>query len=337
MLKIGLIGAGFMGATHAKCYELLSKDYDIQITAIADLSLEKIEKISKNFKPEMFSTGIDLISSADVDVIDICLPTNLHASHAILAMQKGYDIFIEKPVCLNMQEALHLLQVQKETNAKVAVGHCIRFWNEYKYLKEIIDNNKLGNLCNISLKRVSPKPSWSWDNWLLDETRSGGAVLDLHIHDVDFAGYILGYPNKIHAKISGQDKRNDHIYSIFEYDNTLVSLEGGWDYPLVFPFEMSYQAIFEKGCITFSSCRNKTIHVYENNGLSYFPEFEQSIEKSDEETGGNISSLGGYYNELKYFVECILNDEEIKIAPLKDAVESLKLTLNEIEISKIKN
>ncbi|MDD2284962.1 MAG: Gfo/Idh/MocA family oxidoreductase [Paludibacter sp.] len=334
MKKIGLIGAGFMGGTHAACYEILIKEMDIEVVAVADISAEKAEKIAEKFKAKVYTTGEELIYNAGIDVADICLPTYLHANHAEIAMKKGFDVFIEKPVCMNGTEAQKLLEVQQETETKVAVGHCIRFWDAYDYLKKLVDNRTYGKICNATFKRVSPKPDWAWENWLFDEFKSGGAALDLHIHDVDFVRYLLGKPRNIQSKISGCNNSKDHIHSIFEYDNSVVSIEGGWDFPTGFPFEMSYNVVLENACITFSSQKNPSVIIYMNDGSNLQPVLGEAIEENANQSGGNISGLGGYYNELKYFYNCLLENKPIEIAPLKEAVESLKLTLKEIETGK---
>jgi len=144
MLKIGLIGCGFMGSTHSACYKELSKY--AEIVAVADIRAEKAEEIAKIHNCKIYSTGEELINNANVDVVDICLPTHLHAKHAIQAMEKGFDVFVEKPVCFKMDEANLMLETQKKTGRQVMVGQVIRSWDEYKLLKSIIDSNKYGKI-----------------------------------------------------------------------------------------------------------------------------------------------------------------------------------------------
>ena len=95
MIKVGLIGCGFMGSMHANCYNNIK---DARVVAVADLRREKAEALAKISDAEIFETGRELIERADVDAIDICLPTYLHAEHALLAMKKVRYVFVEKPV-----------------------------------------------------------------------------------------------------------------------------------------------------------------------------------------------------------------------------------------------
>ena len=89
--------------------------------------------------PDSWYEGMDLIANAQVDIIDICLPTYLHAAHALAAMDKVKYLFVEKPVTLTMEEGDALLAKSAETGCQVQVGQVIRFWDEYVALRDIWD------------------------------------------------------------------------------------------------------------------------------------------------------------------------------------------------------
>jgi len=331
MIKIGLIGAGFMGGTHSACYESLQDIGGFKVTAIADIDYDRAVKLAGKFGAKVYSTGKELIENGDVNTVDICLPTFLHAEHALLAMEKGNNVFIEKPVCLHEEEACRLLQMKQETGAKVAVGHCIRFWPEYVYLKKLIDNKTYGRLISGVFKRISPRPLWGWDQWLSDGKRSGSAALDLHIHDVDYVRYILGIPVDIKGEITSIDGNNEHIFSLYKYEGAVVSIEGGWDYPSGMPFEMEYRVRFDKATVIFNSGRTPSLILYNEDGTITQPAPEQEFNAESEGLGGNLSSLGGYFNEIRYFLECLKNGDDIKIAPLEEGIESFRLIMREIK------
>lgn len=330
MIKIGLIGAGFMGGTHAACYESLVGNGYFKITAIADLDCDRAGKLAQIFGAKVYMTGKELIESGDVNMVDICLPTYLHTEHALQAMEKGYNVFIEKPVCLHEEEASKLLEMKQKMGVKVAVGQCIRFWPEYVYLKNLVDNETYGRLISGVFKRVSPRPMWGWDQWLLDGERSGSAALDLHIHDVDYVRYILGIPCSIKSEVTSTNGNNEHIFSLYKYEDTIISIEGGWDYPEGMPFEMEYRVRFENATVIFNSNKNPSLMLYNEDGTAVQRVYDKEFNSESKDLGGNISSLGGYYNEIKYFLECLNNGDEIKIAPLEEGIESFRLTVNEI-------
>lgn len=334
MIKIGLIGAGFMGGTHLACYESLLANGYFRVTAIADLDLEKANKLAVKFGAKVYATGKDLIETGDVNTVDICLPTYMHTEHALLAMEKGYNVFIEKPVCLHESEACKLLEMKQKTGVNVTVGQCIRFWPEYVYLKKLVDNKTYGKLISGVFKRISPRPLWGWDEWLLDGNRSGSAALDLHIHDVDYVRHILGVPDNIKAEVSSIDGNNEHIFSLYKYKKAVVSIEGGWDYPSGLPFEMEYRVRFEKATLVFNSGKTPSLMLYNEDGTTMQPVIEQEFDSESKGLGGNLSSLGGYYSEIKYFLECLKNGVENKIAPLEEGVKSFRLTMEEINASR---
>ena len=197
MLKVGLIGCGFMGGMHSACY----KEIDgVEVVAVADIRAEKAEEIAKVHNAVIFNNGEDLINNAAVDIVDICLPTFLHTSHAVMAMEKGKNVFIEKPVCLTNEEGKLLLETQNKTGAKVQVGQVIRLWDEYKWLKGVYDKKEYGEVKTAVFKRLSSTPTWGWDNWLHKAECSGSMALDLHIHDVDFMRYMMGEPDSFYSK-----------------------------------------------------------------------------------------------------------------------------------------
>ncbi len=325
MLKIGLIGCGFMGGMHAACYKVIP---DAEVVAVADIRKEKAEEIAKVHGAQIFLSGVELINSAEVDVIDICLPTFLHTEHAIMAMKKGRNVFIEKPVCLTKEEGELLLATEKETGVKVQVGQVIRSWDEYVWLKEVTDRKEYGAIQTAVFKRLSNWPAWGWENWLHDAKRSGSMALDLHIHDVDFMRYLMGEPQAFHSSAMRDEKGIiEQIFTTFTYDNAIVTVEGCWDYPRDFPFDYGYRVKFEKATAVLDT---SGLTVYPKSGGQMKPELIPAWE-GDNEIGGNLSSLGGYYNELKYFIDRLNADEPLVIALLCEGVKSVELVLKEIE------
>lgn len=322
MIKIGLIGCGFMGTMHANSYHVLP---DVCVTAVADVRRDKAEALAKISNAEIYADGMSLIQNADVDAIDICLPTYLHASHAEAAMRKVKNVFIEKPVALTEEECDNLLAVQKETGAGVQVGQVVRFVDEYVYLKEIIDSKKYGKVENAFFSRLSPRPDWAWDGWIHDSLRSGGALQDLHVHDIDFMLHAFGQPKKfetVHA--DDANEKNSYVMSICNYDGFSVCVEGSWNFPTNYPFQARFGVKFENAVLELGPTGFK---LYTDGKCE-----DVVIEKKalSVEGGGNISDLGGYYNELKYFTDCIKSNEKPKLAGLPDAVASVKFIRKEM-------
>ncbi|MBQ7036417.1 MAG: Gfo/Idh/MocA family oxidoreductase [Clostridia bacterium] len=326
MLKVGIIGCGFMGGMHAACYDVLE---GVKLCAVADARGENAAEMAEKYgAKKVYTTGKDLIEDADVDIVDICLPTFLHTEHAVLAMKKGKNVFIEKPVCFTKEEGKILLEMEKETGAKVQVGQGLRFADEWVWLKEAVSNNTYGKMKTAVFRRLSPSPNWGWENWLHNVERSGSVALDMHVHDVDFMRYLFGEPDSFTATAQRNDKGIiEHIFTTYTYDKSVVTIEGCWDFPVDFPFEESYRIKFEKGTAVYKLGEGVTF--YPTEGGSEKIEIKPSFEGVND-IGGNVSSLGEYYNELKYFTERIASGEPLLVATLSDAVKSVELALAEI-------
>ena len=323
MIKIGIIGLGFMGGMHAAAYRQLKSALDFKVTAVADTDKEKADKTARLLDAKAYYSPQELIDNADINTADICLPTFLHYEYASKAISKGLNIFVEKPLCLNSKDAFSLAKLAKEKNVFAQVGQCLRFWTEYEYLKSVIDDGVYGKTKHIKFRRFSPRPGWGGNNWLLNEQLSGGAALDLQIHDADFALYLFGKPEKIKAFATHGGEKYSGIVSELKYRDFTVMTEGSWDYPSSFPFEMSYIAAFEKATVIFSSIHG--LQVCPIDGEIFCPELKKECSVQSD-VGGNISDLGGYYNELYYFIDCINKGIQPVKASLTAGAEAVEIT-----------
>ncbi len=322
MLKIGLIGCGFMGDMHANCYKNIE---GVTLAAVADIREDKANAVANGTNAKIFKTGKELIENANVDIVDICLPTYLHAEHALLAMQKVKHLFIEKPVALTAEEGKKLIEESKRTGCNVQVGQVIRFWDEYVELKKAIADGRYGKVVNANFRRISPLPTWGWENWLLDDKRSGGAAQDLHIHDIDYVLSVFGEPKKYYSVKNTRGEKNSYINTLLQYDGFPVSVEGTWGLPESHPFEATFRVVFENAVVENAGGK---FMLYDQTGAK-----EIKIEKPElvgAVTGGNVSDLGGYYNELSYFCACAKVGSPIEKATLMDAVSSLEFLLKEL-------
>lgn len=328
MIRVGLIGCGFMGGMHAACYAALA-DLGVKVTAIADNRPEFLEKMAAQTGAQTFETGMELIEKADVDVVDVCLPTYLHAAHACAAMEAGRDVFCEKPVCLTEEDMQKLLETKARTGRKMMIGQVIRLWDEYAWLKETVSAGTYGRVLSGVFKRVSSRPTWASRNWLHTPEQSGGVAVDMHVHDVDFVRYLLGEPDRIQAgAYRDADGTIQQIFAIYNYGkDTAVTVEAGWDYPATFPFMATYCVKLEKASIINDA---NGLVVYPNDGEPFKPEIAPQF-TGDNNIGGNISSLGGYFNELKYFVEGLQGKNDLSVAPLEEAIASVRLVWKEVE------
>jgi len=329
-IRVAIVGFGFMGQMHARVYQALP---GFEIVGIVDAFPETEAQVAKLGIKATVADSLDrLLKSTDCNVVDICLPTDLHAETIIAAARAGKNIFCEKPLALELAEAERALLEVEKSGVALQVGQCIRFWPEYQALEQFIQSGKGGKLRSLSLQRRAGRPAYSRDNWLHDAVRSKGAALDLHIHDTDYILHLLGKPTAVHS-VGHREKGGalSHIFTHYLFDDVAVTAEGGWDLPSNWGFQMSFQAVFENAVIDFDTNSTPTLHLTLGQGKREPLPFQKPAVASAANSGGNISDLGGYYNELAYFCEQLSQGKPIKIATGPQALESLRTVLAEIQ------
>ena len=140
-----------------------------------------------------------------------------------------------------------MVKAVRAAKIKFMVGHVIRFWPEYQLLKQYADEKPLGPLVSLALRRFGEMPT-GWKGWFRKPALSGGAALDLHIHDVDYVLYLLGKPKGLDSVGAYRGGSWDQIATHYHYPGVGVTAEGGWwDAPE--PFEMAFRAVFAKGIL----------------------------------------------------------------------------------------
>lgn len=335
-MKVGMIGCGGMGTTHYLSLKALSSRMDFEVTALADCRKEFLDKASACFpEANLYEYGMDLIEKEELDAVHICLPSYLHASHAAAAMERGMHVLVEKPVCLTREDAKLLLETERKTGVKVMVGQVVRFFDEYRYLKEIYDNKTFGNLKSMVMQRISGDVTWGFEDWFHDEKKSGSVVLDLHVHDLDFLRYMLGEPDTFEVKAAAFDSGMiNQIITSYEFGNVFVTAEGMWEVSPAVPFRAGFRAYFDEAAVVYDGGRKPSLSVYRKDGTVEVPEFCPEYDEVSDAAGINISNLGPYYTEIKSFIQCVRENRPVEIAPLDEGVKSVELALKEWEAAK---
>ena len=188
MLKVGLVGVGGISGAHIPAWD---KREDAELVALCDIRPERMEQYEGKRHYLDFD---EMLANEELDILDICLPTYLHADFAVKAMEKGINVICEKPISLNIDDVDRVYGTAERMKVKFMVAQVLRFWPEFEYIKELYENKKYGKLLSGHMYRLSSMPRSSWDGWMTDEKRSGFTPYDLHIHDLDFMVYAFGKP-----------------------------------------------------------------------------------------------------------------------------------------------
>ncbi|MFB3880172.1 MAG: Gfo/Idh/MocA family protein [Armatimonadota bacterium] len=328
MVRVGLAGLGFMGGTHAQCHAAIPSS---KLAAVCDVEKDRREKFAQAYGATPYAS-LDEMLKADIDVVDLCLPTYLHREAVEAAAKAKKHILCEKPMALTAAECDAMIAAVKKAGVEFMVGHVIRFWPEYVVIKQILDSGKLGKIKWMSATRMSAPPTWSWQEWIFDPKRSGGAVLDLHIHDLDFLAWTLGRPKTVSA--TGTKAKKGGLDNVFTTMTGAPSgavgfAEGSLDMAGGFPFTMGLKINLEGGSIEFNSRLSPSLLVAHADGSVTHPDVPQPEVPAVAGAGsaGNISALGGYFVEVNYFVDCVDKGRKPTTVTAEEAKYAVELCL----------
>jgi len=312
MIKVAVVGVGGISGAHIPIWAEME---DAQLVALCDVRKEQMEK----YPDYHHYTDIDeMLDKEELDILDICLPTYLHADFAVKALNRGIHVLTEKPISLKREDVARVYAAAEANHVKFMVAHVLRFWPEFLLVKELYESKKYGKLLSGFMRRLGNILKSSWDNWMKDENRSGLVPFDLHIHDSDFLVYAFGKPENMVVHRSKRPEQ-DYICAIYEYPDFFITTEAAW-YAGSYPFTPGYRFQFEGAVVEMEK---GMIKVYESNG---------TVLNLSEGHDGDIGDMtmpksDAYANEIQYFADCVRKDkpvEKMKPEELETVIDILK-------------
>ena len=309
MIKIAIIGAGFMGRTHAQIYV---KAQNAKVVGLCDKNRELGETFAEEFQCAYFDEIEDLLKQCDVDVMDICVPTFLHEEYVMTAAKHKKYVFCEKPVTFSVRQLDGMIRAVEQSGKRMFVGQVVRFWPEYVTAKRKYESGELGDLKAVYAARLSEHPAWS--EWYRKVENSGGGLLDLHLHDVDYICHLLGKAEYVYAV--GQKNEYgcwNHVMSVLSLPSGIsASVEGIIEMAKGYPFTMQLRLVGEKKVYDYimkagsnledvGSARRET-RVYEDGNTTVLP----------------LDETDAYETELLHFLSCVEQDKESEIIFMED-------------------
>ena len=310
MLKVGLVGVGGISGAHIPAWNAME---DAELVALCDIRPERMEGYPQQ---RHYTDFHEMLRNEELDILDICLPTNLHVDFAVEAMERGIHVICEKPISLDPRQVDRAYETAEKNGVKFMIAQVLRFWPEYELLKEIYDSRRYGRLLSGSMHRLGQKPKWSWDNWMMDEKRSGRVPYDLHVHDVDFMVYAFGAPESVHRRRARNDQQ-DYLCGVYSYPDFFITAEASW-YAAPLPFGAGFRFQFEDALVVWDK---GVFTIYQNDGTILNP---ASGEEGLDTGSINLPKSDAYANEIRYFADCVLGDK----FPDKVKAEELKAVIN---------
>ena len=226
-LRVGVVGTGFIGETHVAAWTAegvhpLIHDVDAgRATALAArLGARAVESLDELL--------------AAVDIVDVCTPTHLHADVAIAAARTGHHVICEKPMARTLADAEAMLAAARDAGVRLFVAHVVRFFPEYVAARAAVLDGAIGEPAVLRLTRASFRPRQPAGHWFFDHAKSGGIVLDLMIHDLDYARWIAGDVVAVHCRSAGMAQPEagvDHAVAILTHRSGAIShVSASWGY-----------------------------------------------------------------------------------------------------------
>ncbi|MBN1299207.1 MAG: Gfo/Idh/MocA family oxidoreductase [Actinobacteria bacterium] len=326
MLKIAIVGAGFIGKIHAASFKDIP---DAKVNAIVDTSRDSGEKLASQANAEYVPDLDTLLEKKDIDGIIIATPQFLHYDMLKKIAERKKPVLCEKPLALTMNEADEMVKIVKDKKIIAMTGHVIRFYPEYQKAKNIAESGTLGEILCCYSERFASPPDWA--SWRFDEKYSGGAALDLHIHDLDFLSWLFGKPVSITSvAVNNPDYGGiAHITSMVRFNDDKSGVaNGGWNYPDSFPFTAGFKILCRNGAMQWGFIAGKNIegNYTKPDFLMYKPGERVVI--------NDIDKTDSFVLEDRYFVSCIKNNRQAEVATFEDGRNTLGLALAAVSSAK---
>jgi predicted dehydrogenase len=296
VIGIGLLGGGFMGASHAASYRALGDR--VRVIKVGSRRSDRAVAVAESLGAELTEDIDGVIRDPEVDVVDICLPTPLHREVAEAAFAAGKHVLLEKPIALTLDDADAIVAAAERSGRLFMVGLVLRFWPEYVELQRRLGGGELGRPLSVSTLRLSPPADWN--DWMTDPAKSGGVCVDLLIHDFDQMNRLLGTPRRVFARAP----HPDHVLALVEYDGAEGVAEGSMAMPKAYPFSSNVRVLAEGGVAEYAFSAAPA-EDGGNVGASDAPRGLRLYPRGGEPVTVPVDPADPWGPEIAYFVECV--------------------------------
>ncbi len=264
MVRIGIVGVGFMGMIHFLAARNLK---GARVAAVCSRDPKKLagdwRSIHGNFGPrgEMMDLSAvkkydrleALLADPEIDLVDVCNPTDLHPATALAALRAGKHVLVEKAIALTAVDAAAMLEAARQARRFLMVAHVLPFFPEFAYAAEVIRSGRHGKVLGAHFKRVIARPDWSAE--IADAGKTGGPAVDLHIHDTHFIGLVCGVPQRVFSLGIEEGGAVQYLTTQYLYGpgGPAVSCSSGAVAQKGRPFVHGYEIYLEKATLVYES------------------------------------------------------------------------------------
>ncbi len=344
VVRVGVIGTG--GIAVNQHMPALSKQPDVQILAVADVNEEAAKNAAEKFSvPHVFTDYKQLIAMDEIDAVHVCTPNYLHMAPTVEALMAGKHVMVEKPIARNADEASKMVEASRKSGKKLMVAQNVRFDSSSQCLKRFIDAGDLGEIYFARVWALRRRGVPSWGVFTDKEKQGGGPLIDIGVHQLDLALYLMGHPKAMTCSGQAFTKIGNtpgHIgvwgpwdwqnYTVEDYAAGFVRLEGGRSLVI----ESSFAANIAED--KFTTALLGTKGGAETNPLRIFGEDKGMVYDI---TPVHIPRVHSYEAEVRAFYDAIQNDTEppvtgeqaLNVMKILDAIYKSSELGREVEIA----
>jgi UDP-N-acetylglucosamine 3-dehydrogenase len=314
-IRLGIAGMGYVGHIH---YHAAQQIPEIEVAAVAARNIARVKKSVPGVR--VTSSFRRLFRNYELDAVLICAPTFMHEELVVDAAACGLHVLCEKPMALNGASANRMLEAAASSGTVLMVAQLLRFWPQYTAIRKLVLAGKLGRIHSVAAYRLAKPPMWS--AWFQDPQKSGGCLLDLQVHDMDFIYWMLGRPKALQSfTLNSERGPKDHVNTVLTFaDDQVATLEASYLMPDSWPFSCGLRMTGSKATVEY-----RFVSADDIAGRA------QSIESAHVYYGdGQFSELTAspqdmFVAQLRHFVNCIRNPREKLMCPPQQSYEVMKL------------
>jgi len=313
-VQVGVIGVGSMGLNHARVYAELE---EANLVAVADANQETVERVSRTYRAHGYTDYRQMLEREKLDLVTVAVPTRLHAQVAMDVLDAGVHALVEKPIAATVAEGERMIAHAHRLGKKLTIGHIERFNPAILELKQRLDDQQLGRIFQIHVRRVGAFPPRSEDV---------GVVVDLATHDLNIIEYLTG--SQIQTVFAETERRihavhEDLVSGVMRLQNGII---GVLDINWLTPTKIRELTIVGERGMFLVNYLSQDLYFYENNFAS--GNWERLVAIGGVREGQMIKYQVRRIEPLKAELQSFIQAVETDAEPMVSGEEALRaLTL----------
>jgi len=306
MARIAIIGAGNMGRAHAAAWAGLGED-------VAYVCAPRAEEPLPGAEGARIVHDLDtVLEDPAVDIVSVCTPTDSHTDIAVRALASGRNVLLEKPIALEIPDALAIRAAAASSRGILMVAHVVRFFPGYERVDEAVAGGVIGRPWSAHAERLTS--GGAAPAWLGQERRSGGILVDFAIHDFDQLNLLLGEP----LAVTSVGSTGAAVETTIEYrDGGIGRVLTSMALPAGYPFSSALDVIGSAGSVRYA-------YSAPDSGTPGLSDYRET--SAHGETRARVTGEDPYARQAEYFLHCIESQTAPSRSPVEAAIAALRVS-----------